>query len=115
MVGMTPWGVFFLACKLPYTKCWLLCQQAQVETHFSTIFVLSKTALKSNTGALALGQTNGGFCHCRNTSQIEMYFLCRSMAFGEEGGRMLTLSASPPIPRIRKAAVKRLFVRIPPW
>lgn len=28
MVGMTPWGVFFLACKLPYTKCWLLCQQA---------------------------------------------------------------------------------------
>ena len=29
MVGMTPWGVFFLACKLPYTKCWLLCQQAQ--------------------------------------------------------------------------------------
>ena len=25
---MTPWGVFFLACKLPYTKCWLLCQQA---------------------------------------------------------------------------------------
>ena len=87
---------------------------SQVETHFSTIFVLSKTALKSNTGALALGQTNGGFCHCRNTSQIEMYFLCRSMAFGEEGGRMLTLSASPPIPRIRKAAVKRLFVRIPP-
>ena len=35
---------------------------SQVETHFSTIFVLSKTALKSNTGALALGQTNGGFC-----------------------------------------------------
>ena len=30
MVGMTPWGVFFLACKLLYTKCWLLCQQAQV-------------------------------------------------------------------------------------
>ena len=29
MVGMTPWGVFFLACKLPYTKCWLLCQQAR--------------------------------------------------------------------------------------
>lgn len=34
MVGMTPWGVFFLACKLPYTKCWLLCQQAHHETHF---------------------------------------------------------------------------------
>ena len=34
MVGMTPWGVFFLACKLPYTKCWLLCQQAQFETRF---------------------------------------------------------------------------------
>ena len=37
MVGMTPWGVFFLACKLPYTKCWLLCQQAQLETHFQPI------------------------------------------------------------------------------
>ena len=33
MVGMTPWGVFFLACKLPYTKCWLLCQQAQSGTY----------------------------------------------------------------------------------
>ena len=30
MVGMTPWGVFFLACKLPYIKSPLLCQQ----THF---------------------------------------------------------------------------------
>ena len=36
MVGMTPWGVFFLACKLPYTKCWLLCQQAHDCAEFAT-------------------------------------------------------------------------------
>lgn len=35
MVGMTPWGVFFLACKLPYTKCWLLCQQAHLVTYLN--------------------------------------------------------------------------------
>ena len=60
---------------------------SQVETHFSTVFPANKSALKSNAGALALRKTNSGFCHCRNASQIKMYFLYRSMAFGEEGRR----------------------------
>ena len=68
---------------------------SQVETHFSTVFPSNKSALKSNAGALALRKTNSGFCHCRNTSQFEMHFLYRSMAFGEEGRGVLTLFSKP--------------------
>lgn len=84
---LTPEGVFFVALSTVRLNIWILCQQAQVETHFSTVFPANKSALKSNAGALALRKTNSGFCHCRNASQIKMYFLYRSMAFGEEGRR----------------------------
>ena len=87
---------------------------SQVETHFSTIFVLSKTALKSNTGALALGQTNGGFCHCRNTSQIEMYFLMPFHGFRRGGWKDADAFRKPAHSQDTKSRCQAAFCAYPP-
>lgn len=50
MVGMTPWGVFFLACKLPYTKCWLLCQQAHFVQKWRRYGVLPQPVISLSDG-----------------------------------------------------------------
>ena len=41
MVGMTPWGVFFLACKPPYIKKPLLCQQTHLVQYLFFIQALN--------------------------------------------------------------------------